>query len=627
MKKTLFVSALLCLIGYQDALAQQNISPKDSILQIIKSYTIRDTVRVNALIDIQPFFLLDEHEQGRAFIEEAISISEELNYSTGYGFSLNALGAYYLRRGHIDSALASITEAISEFERIGENHNIYAAFNNLALVYKSSGDFDKAYETYVSMLNRLEGRPKTSSFAIIYFNIAALYEAQEDWENFEYWMTKMVELSDSLNFIPGVKEGSLGLAKTAIIKKQYDQALNRTSFVLNDATTKGEMAQIEARAFDLQGDVYALKGEYALSIENYQRSIEVYTKINSTRYASVIYKKLSDVYISLENYEEAFSNSEMYHQLKDSLMSAEKVEIIEELQTKYETEKLKREIDSAEIENLKLLQSNQRSRSLIIGAFGFVFFLTLFGGVLFRQRRLQQDAQLQMLELRESQKRLLVEQEKRAAELKAVRAQLNPHFIFNLMNSVQEFMLKGKAEDANKALLLVSKLMRLTLKHSEQELIPLSSELELITTYLEAEKLRFGNKISYQINVDEEIETEFISIPPMLIQPYVENAIQHGLMHKEDPGEVQIQIKELENEQLQIVVNDDGIGRKAAGLINTTNPEKHNRFSTKANEQRILNLSEQSNQKGSVSICDSKKDGTGTKVIIELPLEILLTTA
>lgn len=160
MKKTLFVSALLCLIGYQDALAQQNISPKDSILQIIKSYTIRDTVRVNALIDIQPYFLLDEHEQGRAFIEEAISISEELDYSTGYGFSLNALGAYYLRRGHIDSALVSITEAISVFEKIGENHNINAAFNNLALVYKSSGDFDKAYETYVSMLNRLEGRQR-----------------------------------------------------------------------------------------------------------------------------------------------------------------------------------------------------------------------------------------------------------------------------------------------------------------------------------------------------------------------------------------------------------------------------------------------------------------------------------
>lgn len=164
-----------------------------------------------------------------------------------------------MRRGHIDSALVSITEAISVFEKIGENHNINAAFNNLALVYKSSGDFDKAYETYVSMLNRLEGRPKTSSFAIIYFNIAALYEAQEDWDNFEYWMIKMVELSDSLNFIPGVKEGSLGLAKTAIYKKQYDKALNRTSFVLSDATTNGEMAQIEARAFDLQGDIFALK--------------------------------------------------------------------------------------------------------------------------------------------------------------------------------------------------------------------------------------------------------------------------------------------------------------------------------------------------------------------------------
>jgi sensor histidine kinase YesM len=231
---------------------------------------------------------------------------------------------------------------------------------------------------------------------------------------------------------------------------------------------------------------------------------------------------------------------------------------------------------------------------------------------------------LREVELKETRKRLEAEQKKRIAELKAVRSQLNPHFLFNLMNTVQELNMSGDAEGANEVLTLVSRLMGMTLKNSEHEYISLDQELLLVETYLEAEKIRFGEKISFDICIDEEVETEFISIPPMLIQPYVENAIKHGLMHKKTPGNVLIKIKERDNKWLQIIVEDDGIGRKAASEISLSNADQHNGFSTKANEQRILNLNQESNQKGSVRICDSNENGTGTKVTIELPLELPL---
>ena len=603
-------------------------TPKDSLQNLLNSHLLRDSIRVNALIDIQNYFLIDEHKKGLNYIHEAIEISKEINYGNGYGFSLTALGAYFLRQGENDSALVYTLKAIEQFESTNENQNIFAAFNNLALIYKNSGQFDEAISTYKTMLEKLEGRPLSPSFVIVYFNIASIYEAQQNWIDYETWITKVIDTAEQLNFQMGIIEGKLGLAKLYLQKAEYQRSLQLATDVAKTiANTKG-MAQTEARAQTIIGDVYYAQENPNEAINAYQKSIDIYEFINSPFYASELYLKVSKILAEQNRFEKALEYRITYHQVKDSLFSEEKVQLIEELQTKYETERVEREKQTALLENLQLIEENRRGRNLLLGSFGLLTFL-IIGGLLFtKQQQLKKQTDIQRIELQEARKRLKIEREKRNAELSAVRSQLNPHFLFNLLNSIQELNLTGKSVLANKALNFVALLMRKTLKHSQKEIISLQDELEFIELYLKAEELRFGDRITFKIEVDEEIDAEFIGIPPMLIQPYVENSVKHGLMHKNEPGCIQILVNVTDSDMLSIEIRDNGIGREEANKIKNRNKEAHSGFSVHANEKRVNNIAKKSNSNAKVTITDlynSNAESIGTSVTILLPLTLQLS--
>lgn len=622
----LILIALLIGISTTKLIAQQNEEPSRETLQmLINTHLARDSVRVNALVDIQGFFLLDDYKLGRNYAFEALEISQEIGYPSGIGFSSNAIASNYMRQGQPDSALIYTLKAIEVFERIEEDQNIYAAYNNLAIIYKNKGEFEKAIEIYKRMLDRLEGREITPSFAIVYFNIASVYEAQQDWGNFEPWIRKMLETSRKLNFTPGLIEAELGLAKVAIYKGDNEEAIVRAKSVLAQTMASGSMAQTSARAYYILGDAYSGVGNYTDAVSNYELSLNIYEKMESPHYAAEIYLKLSEVYQKTNRFENALKNRIAYHQIQDSLNSQEKVALIEELQTKFETERIQREKETAELENFKLAEENRRGRSILFGVLGLLGFVVMGSVFYTRQQKLRKQTELATLQLEESEKRLAIEQKKREAELSAVRSQLNPHFIFNLLNSIQELNITGDRSAANKALNNVAVMMRMTLKHSQVAFIPLKNELDLVRMYLEAEQLRFGERICFKILIDEEVEDEFIKIPPMLIQPYVENAIKHGLMHKTEPGNIEIHIRLNSQDVLEIIIEDDGVGRSKAAEIASQNPGRHNTFSTKANEERMQNLAVEASTDATIEIIDKISEyGTpeGTKVRILIPTNL-----
>ncbi|HCD52866.1 MAG TPA: hypothetical protein DEQ34_10485 [Balneolaceae bacterium] len=616
---------LLCVAFIQTGSAQTATLSKDSLEYIVNHHLEEDTIRVNALIDLQEYYLVDEFEAGKVYIEEALSISKKINYQTGIGFSSNALSSYFLRRGEQDSALFYTLEAIEVFESINEDQNIYAAYNNLGLIYKNKGEYEKAVEIYKRMLDRLDGREITPSFAIVYFNIASIYEAQNDWENYEPCIQKMLETSKELNFTPGIIEAELGLAKVAMNNGNNAEAFNLANSVLTLAQDSGEMAQTAARAFYILGDIYYSERDFRKAIFNYEQSLEIYEELNSLHYAAEIYLKLSDLYRDISAFDKALKHRITYHHIQDSLNSLERVALIEELQTKFETERIKREKETAELENLKLAEENRKGRGILFGVVGLLGFVVMASGFYTRQQKLKKQNELATLQLEESEKRLAIEKKKREAELSAIRSQLNPHFIFNLLNTIQGLSVNGDRSAANKALNNVAVMMRMILKHSQEAFIPLRSELDLIRIYLEAEQLRFGDRISFEIMMDEEVEDEFITIPPMLIQPYVENAIKHGLMHKTEPGKIEVHIHYLGEDMLEIIVEDDGIGRKRAAEIKYLNPGEHNTFSTKANQDRIENLAKESDSEARVEIIDKYSETgnpAGTKVRILIPTNL-----
>jgi ligand-binding sensor domain-containing protein len=222
--------------------------------------------------------------------------------------------------------------------------------------------------------------------------------------------------------------------------------------------------------------------------------------------------------------------------------------------------------------------------------------------------------------VRRVNQRLKLENELIEMERKALRLQMNPHFIFNALDSISSFIFKNDPRKAVQYLNNFAKLMRLTLESSMEHIHPVETEVSILKNYLELEKLRFQGKFDYEIELDEEIDYD-VGIPPMLIQPHVENAILHGLKPMESDGQLDIRFI-LEEEMLEIQIEDNGVGRKRAKELKKR--KDHRSMATKINKDRLRLLKMAVNQNIEIRILDKEDEqgnALGTKVILKLPAE------
>ncbi|HEU4718420.1 MAG TPA: two-component regulator propeller domain-containing protein [Bacteroidia bacterium] len=208
-------------------------------------------------------------------------------------------------------------------------------------------------------------------------------------------------------------------------------------------------------------------------------------------------------------------------------------------------------------------------------------------------------------------------------ELKALRAQMNPHFVFNSLNSIQHFILTNKSADAGKYLNKFARLMRVILNNSEKSLITVKEEIEYLTLYLGLEEMRFEGKFSWSIDVPDDIDTDFIEIPAMLLQPYVENAILHGLTPKKEKGHLLIELR-LKGNQLVCSIIDDGIGRERAREMRRLSQQKdHKSLGMKITHDRLELINRLHGSHLSLTIIDLYHPGgsaAGTRVDIFIPV-------
>jgi ligand-binding sensor domain-containing protein len=243
---------------------------------------------------------------------------------------------------------------------------------------------------------------------------------------------------------------------------------------------------------------------------------------------------------------------------------------------------------------------------------GIVLFLSLVG--FFMNRRIKQ------VRLREKEKNLLREQVS-SLEQMALRAQMNPHFIFNSLNSIQHYVLDKDIIGANKYIAGFSRLIRLTLDNSSKPEISIEEEIKYLSQYLELEKMRTGNKFNYSINVPENIVHNDHSIPPMILQPFVENSIRHGILYRNDSNG-HIKIEAIQHEKgLSFIIEDNGVGRLTAGLFKSKNPIEYQSKGISLTEQRINLMNRNRKEKIEMAMTDVEFEGTvtGTRVIIIYP--------
>ncbi len=247
--------------------------------------------------------------------------------------------------------------------------------------------------------------------------------------------------------------------------------------------------------------------------------------------------------------------------------------------------------------------------------------------------QLQGELQKRTKEL-EAQNKVLEEQklkqvqtafEKKIAEteMTALRAQMNPHFIFNCLNSIKLYTLENDSQTASDYLSMFSQLIRLVLENSRSEKVTLEKEMETLQLYINLEAMRFKDKVKYQIHIAPDIDQQYIKLPPLLIQPYVENAIWHGLMHKKEGGNIVIDITQTTDYFLLVEIKDDGIGREQAAAYKSKSATKQKSFGLKMTSERLEMINQVYGIKADVQVEDLKdemKNAKGTKVIIKIPV-------
>ncbi|QCX37469.1 sensor histidine kinase [Aureibaculum algae] len=324
-------------------------------------------------------------------------------------------------------------------------------------------------------------------------------------------------------------------------------------------------------------------------------------------------QRLSEAYASVGDDNKALSNYQKYVSLVDKLYQQKEEEInavvslnrdLSEKQNRITSLEKDRELTQSKYQlsqsESRLTIENDRRQKLIIYA--------LIGGLLLLLFSL-------FWMIRSNKQRRLANN---LLALKSLRTQMNPHFIFNALNSVNSFISQNDERTANRYLTDFSTLMRSVLNNSEEDFIPLENEIELLELYLKLEHSRFKDKFDYELNVDAAIDRGQFQIPPMLLQPYVENAVWHGLRYKKEKGFLKVSLDKIDEETIKIEIADNGIGRVKSKALKTEHQKKQKSKGMQNIKQRIKILNQMYKDKVDVFIEDMHEDKTGTKVVLIL---------
>jgi tetratricopeptide (TPR) repeat protein len=390
---------------------------------------------------------------------------------------------------------------------------------------------------------------------------AVLYQQQNDFDNSIKNLDIAIDAAQKQGYEPFYAYTLLKKATMLVTPNREDEAI----VLLNELLQLGDSSDsIKKRVSNILGTIAGKNKDYEKAIVHFTTYLEQRKDEMTTQEKMIVQKNISTCYARTNNYEKAFYALNDFITLKLEAIEEERNKEIATLQTQYETEK--------------------------------------------------REAELRELKIKQQQTEL----ESRESELKAIKAQMNPHFIFNALNSIQEMFFIGDKRLANEHLGKFSQLTREILKASGKQFISLSEEMEMLTKYLELEGLRFEKDFSFSIQSNNDEASDDILLPPMLLQPYIENAIRHGLLHQKGEKTIAIHFNFDENKKLlTCVIQDNGIGRNASTEINKNRKQLHESFSTSANEKRLELLNQNRDEKIGVWYEDLIP---GTKVIVTIPV-------
>lgn len=620
MKKIVLIILLSCYT----LITTGTKSPPDTLLINLKKYLKDDTIKVEMLIDYCVTNTFNQKDTMLILAQEANKISQKLNYKLGQIRSLSCIGNYYYQRAVYDKSVLYYNQSLALAEKRKDDNNIIIGKSNLASVYIQIKEPKKAVKLFKEsdaiLIKR--GDSLIQNRAALLVNLASAFDAMLLADSAIFYYKKALHICKVRQIDFGILLCLSNIGGTYVNGKKYKEALP----YLLESYSIGQkinntflICQIEMNI----GICYTNLKNNKIGIEFLKKSV-LHSKESKNNQALLYsYKNLQSAFYNEKQSNEAYLTLLEYSNLKDTITSAEKEKAIADINIKYDTEKKEAAIKELEQQNqITSLKSKQKSL-ILYSVIGLVVAIALLSYFLFTRYKTKKQNELLKTKLDDAELLLIEKQKASDSEIKAIKSQMNPHFFYNALNSIQGYIYSGDKENAAKSLGLFSDLSRSILESSRNTEISLNDEIELLENYLKLETMRLP-KITYRIHVSETINLYDVYIPAMILQPLVENAIKHGLANKQGQGFLNIKLEE-KNNKLLIEIEDDGIGREAAAEIGKRMMKKSASFSTEANMSRIELLNANKTEKITQEIIDKKDNNgnaTGTIVKLVIPIEL-----
>jgi len=478
-------------------------------------------------------------------------------------------------------------------------------------VYNELKQPKKAITILKENLKLLKGNK--SQQAPIHFYLANAYQEVEDFDNAEFHFNTAKKIAESVDFFTGVNIANSSIGVLNIKKGNYKKGILYLEKTLVFYKKNKQEVNIAHSNIEIANAYFKLN-KVDKAIYYNEEAIKIYKKQGRLKTLKKAYLQQS-YYLNLKNnYKQANFYLKEHYKIKDSLFSKDNIKNIAEMQTKYETEKVTLEKEIA-------VEKNKKNKTLLYTTLAISGLLLLSALFYFGRYKAKKKTETILNELRETQKRLALEKQYRSSELKALKAQMDPHFIFNALNSIQDYIVLNQKDLASDYLGKFADLMRKYLNFSNKGSVSLQDEIETLNIYLDLEKVRFEKSLTYTITIDDSISNRLVEVPTMLIQPYVENALKHGLLHKKDNKKLTVFFSK-QDDKIKCIIQDNGVGREKSKEIQSRKSKLHKSFATKATQERLALLNFGKDKKIGVEIIDLYNDenkSMGTKVILIIP--------
>jgi tetratricopeptide (TPR) repeat protein len=546
---------------------------------------------------------IPDNEKAENLFNMALRESQEQLDTVNEGWVYISLGFYHYNLRNVPAALTYFNESLKIGEKLNDKRILGESLFGIGVTYYIYEDLENMYQ---SLLNYLavadfskEQRRIADAYRMIGLYKRSINQIQEAIDANQQSYDIAESIKDSALMGAALNHIAFYLYEMGKLDKSLEVYKKNISFYPTGQTN------YIANIYGNIGNIYRDWERYPEAIEYYNLSIALSLDYKDMYNLSWLYEDISHMYERVGDYKKAYENMQLAAMYQDSLASVTYQQQLASARAQYEAEKNARDLELLSVKY-------QRNQSVTWGLIAGIGLIIAVAVLIITRSRFSAHKRISAMEIRISE-----------LNQTNLRQQMNPHFIFNTLNSIQYYVFQNDRIASNNYMTKFASLIRKTLENSQHTAITIKEELETLHLYLELECLRFKEKFEWDIRVDDEIDTLVYKIPTMLIQPYVENAITHGLMHKENgKGQIIVELQ-LQQKQVLCTIEDNGIGRARAQEIRQQKNGNHQSMGTTITESRLKLVNDLYGNKMRVvytDLVDEKGEAAGTRVQINIPI-------